>query len=153
MIPSTMTIIHACIELIAIGSVIYWTYSKTSKLQEQVDALTERLNKYEEFIKSQGEIIAQHENALRQMHTMIQSFTGNNIQPTSIFKNPSKPNPRTGLNKRFEKKNPTPEPEFEEDVDDLLSEELSELNQPNPQNEDCGEDGCLIVRNRKKKQR
>jgi hypothetical protein len=74
---SNTTLIHAGVELVITAGLIFWVHSKTSNLQNQVTLLTEKINKYEEIINKQGEILTQHENALRQVYSVLQNNPNN----------------------------------------------------------------------------
>lgn len=67
----TSTLIHVGVELVVVGGLAFWVHRKTSDLQDQVSGLTEKVNKYEEILKRQGELLAQHENALRQVFAVL----------------------------------------------------------------------------------
>jgi hypothetical protein len=94
---SMTTIIHIATEILIIGGVTYWLNSKIKTQEDNNKLLLERLTKCEEQITKQNEIIAHHENALRQFHALIQGLPapkGNNNQNTQ--KNQSNTQQRGG---------------------------------------------------------
>lgn len=69
---NTSTLVHIGVELVVVGGLAFWIHRKTGDLQDQITTLSERVNKYEDVLKRQGELLAQHENALRQVYSAIQ---------------------------------------------------------------------------------
>ena len=132
----TSTLVHLGVEIVVVGGLAFWVHRKTKDLQDQITSLTESVNKYEDILKRQGELLAQHENALRQVFAAM-----NGKSPPMQ----SKPTPRKHTSP---KRNSGPHPNIDatahpnidatfsklsiedEDgtnVDDLLTDELAEL--------------------------
>jgi hypothetical protein len=136
---SMTTLIHIAVELIINAALAYWIYSRTSKLQEEIKELKEKLNTYEDVIKNQGQYIAKHENALAQIFAiLVPQKTGPGA--TEIGSGVARTNPHQQPENKgqFHKQPNTKKmrPKVEEveegeldttNIDDLLSEEYAEL--------------------------
>lgn len=148
----TATLIHIGVELIVVAGLAFWVHKKTNNLQDQITALNEKINSYEEHLKRQGELLAQHENVLRQL------FSNQNTNTQQVHRNP-KPRQRTSNPEKV--KRPNIEETFSEhtqsfvdeieegqSVDDLLADEIADLNSE----DHCDVDGsCDIKQGNKKK--
>ena len=73
---STSMLIQVGVGVVIAAGIVFWTHSRTSGLQEQVAALTKKVEQYEEILKKQGEFLAQHESALRQISALFQNPQG-----------------------------------------------------------------------------
>lgn len=127
---STSSLVHIGVELVVIGGLSFWIHKKTSDLQEQVTRLTEKVGKYDELLRRQADVIAQHENGLRHLLSIISAtqkpeFIKDNLGSSTQL-----------LPKKLKRKQPNITEtitqlgvvkEEEEDVDALLTEELAEL--------------------------
>jgi len=147
---STTTLIHAGIEIVVAAAIVYWVHSRTKGLDDQIAILSERIDKLEELIKKQGEIIVHHENALRQFHAMMQGVPN---EPSPKTSQTSKPKHNTSQNRKNVSKtldksqmHKEEHPE-EESIDDDLANEIEDLNQTDLV---CNEDECVVPGNKKK---
>jgi hypothetical protein len=143
---SDMLSVNTLIIIIVIAAVIvavccYWIYNKTSVLQEQVTVLTERVNKYEDIMKNQSELIAKHENALQQIFAVMNR---NQIvqQPQRQQQPMKKPPPPKKQESRVEEID-------ENEADDIIADELEELNPS--KDEECEDGVCNVAPKGKKK--
>lgn len=150
------TIIHAGVEVVVMAGLAYWIHSKTSGLQEQITLLIEKVKAQEELLKKQNEILAHHENALNQFHTILQGLTDPKAQqprrsiPQQRTKQPQQSRapvpPRKPVKKPISSSNNRPEKrpippiknkkptnkttkisQNDEDLDTLLEDEIGEL--------------------------
>lgn len=130
-IMSMTTLIHAGIELIAIIGVAFWLNSKISAAQVHSSALEEKIKEYDAIFKRQGEIIANHENALRQIYSMLNN--GNNAgnppnnKKQQMSKKPvNKPKipPKPVKQEDSEEEN---ENDSDENLDELIKDEIEEM--------------------------
>lgn len=142
---SMTTIIHAGVELVILGGLFYWIKTTTGGLQDQITSLTDKVNKYDDLLKRQSEVIAQHENALRQIHSMLQGIS----QPKPTQKpTPKSNNPRSNIAQTFKGKQNKPAVEAADaDLDSLLEEELGELRDNGTSKLDnivCNDDECVL---------
>jgi len=65
--------IHMGVEIVMFGGLTFWFHKRTTEQQNQITSLIEKVNRYEELLKRQGEMVAMHENALRQLSTLLQN--------------------------------------------------------------------------------
>jgi hypothetical protein len=148
---STTTLIHAGVEIVVAAAIVYWVHSRTKGFDDQITILSDRIDKLEELIKKQGEIIVHHENALRQFHAMMQGTPNEPSHKTS--QTTSKPKHNTSQNRKNVSKTlhksqiPKEEHSEEESIDDDLANEIEDLNQTDL---DCNGDECLVPGNKKK---
>lgn len=87
-------IVHVCMEMVIVGFITYWLNSKIKSQEEDSKLLLERLVKCEEQIAKQNEIIAHHENALRQFHALLQGLP----PPQNVSQNGGAPPVQTSKN-------------------------------------------------------
>lgn len=171
----TSTLIHVGVELVVVGGLAFWVHRKTSNLQDKLTELNEKVNRYEDILKRQGELIAAHENALRQIFSVLQlheeepvnhsrpkrTYTNerSNINKTfSKARNTSQPKPRNVVKKSSISREPKfrrkQEPESDQNesedetntgMDDMLAEELKELRSGNSKGITIVEDESEII--------
>lgn len=148
---STTTLIHVGVEIVVAAAIVYWVHSRTKGLDDQITILSNKIDKLEELIKKQGDIIAHHENALRQFHAMMQGFPNEHPSKTSHSSSKPKHNDTSQNRKNVTKtlhKSQMPKETFEEEnIDDDLANEIEDLNQTEL---DCDGDECVISGNKKK---
>jgi hypothetical protein len=148
---STTTLIHAGVEIVVAAAIVYWVHSRTKGLDDQITILSDRIDKLEELIKKQGEIIVHHENALRQFHAMMQGVPNEPPVKTSQTMPKHKHNNTSQNRKNVSKtlhNSQIPKETFEEEnIDDDLANEIEDLNQTEL---DCDGDECEVPGNKKK---
>lgn len=150
----TSTWIHAGVEIVVASAIVFWVYTRNKDAQDQNRILSERIDKLEEIIKKQGEIIVHHENALRQFHTMLQGSVNNS--PPKKTHIPQPKNSNTQNNRKNVKKtlNESHTQELEEtnfdeeNIDDLLADEIEDLNNDGL---NCTDEECEVSPENKKK--
>lgn len=64
---NTQTLVHVGVELVVIGGLTFWFQRKTSLLQGEIDELREKVAGYENVIQNQGQLLAKHDQLLRQI--------------------------------------------------------------------------------------
>lgn len=151
----TSTWIHAGVEIVVASAIVFWVYTRNKDAQDQNRILSERIDKLEEIIKKQGEIIVHHENALRQFHTMLQG-SANSSPPPKKTHIPQNKNPNTQNNRKNVKKtlNESQAHESEEtgideaNIDDLLADEIEDLDSDGLK---CTDEECDVSSDNKKK--
>jgi len=147
---SNSTLIHAGIEIVVAVAIVYWVHSRNKDIQDQTSILSERIDKLEEVVKKQAEIIAHHENALRQFHTMMQGIPNTSSQKISKSQASRNKNDNIQNRKNVEKtmNKPHVKEQFEEeDIDDELMNEIEDL-----ENEaGCVGEECEVFPENKKK--
>src|SRR5207253_6571164 len=153
------TIIHIGVELLVAAGLAFWIHSKTSKQQEQITALEQKVTEYEKILKNQGEVLTAHENFLRQLYGNMQQQ--GKIQTPQPVKGGAQGTPKGNIpspkgnnqnNKKQPVKKPTKEKQVEsisddeednrqystpEDLDDLIRDEISGL-------QECEDGECEI---------
>jgi len=145
---STTTLIHAGVEIVVAAAIVYWVHSRTKGIDDHITVLSDRIDKLEEIIKKQGEIIAHHENALRQIHSIMQ---GPPIQQPTKTSQPSRPKHNTSQNRKnvpetLHKSQAVKQEIFEENIDDELANEIEDLET----SLECEGDECVVTGNKKK---
>lgn len=149
----TSTLIHAGVEIVVASAIVFWVYTRNKDAQDQNRILSERIDKLEEIVKKQGEIIVSHENALRQFHAMLQG-SANNSPPAKKTHVPQTKNSNTQNNRKNVKKtlNESHIQELEENfdqenIDDLLADEIEDLNS---EGLNCTDEECEVSPDKKK---
>jgi len=143
--PISMPIlIHAGIELIAMIGVAFWLNSKISALQTHLTTLEDKIKGYDAIFQKQGEIITHHENALRQIFSMLnggqssgqggQTASQNNKNNTKqkVGKPPpnkskTQPKQQSKIQKNNKSDEEEDEDEEDDDLDELIQDELREM--------------------------
>lgn len=64
---NTQTLIHVGVELVVVGGLTFWFQRKTSLLRGEINALREKVARHEEIISNQGQLLARHDQILRQI--------------------------------------------------------------------------------------
>jgi hypothetical protein len=151
----TSTWIHAGVEIVVASAIVFWVYTRNKDAQDQNRILSERIDKLEEIIKKQGEIIVHHENALRQFHTMLQGSANSSPPPKKTHipqnKNPTTQNNRKNMEKTLDKSHLRELEEMgipEENIDDLLADEIEDLDSDGLK---CTDEECEVSPDNKKK--
>lgn len=154
----TSTWIHAGVEIVVASAIVFWVYTRNKDAQDQNRILSERIDKLEEIVRKQGEIIVHHENALRQFHIMLQGSANSSPPPkkTSIpqTKNPNTQNSLKNMKKTLNESREelqVEETNFgEENIDDLLADEIENLNSDGLR---CSDEECEVSPDNKKSRR
>lgn len=130
------TLLHIGVECVVIGGLTYWQHRKIENVREEVNELKEKLEKYEEIINSQGQLLMQHEQYFR-------GISRSSMRPPS---HPSPPPP------------PPEEPDVSnEELDRMLASELETLEmsadgESADFEEVCSEDACPVDFKKKKQE-
>ena len=146
------------------GGIVFWAHSKISGLSEKIEALNKHINQLEEVLKTQGQYIAQHDNALQQIIVARHPPPPQKSRPRYNNSNNNSNNSNNRSNPQPNKRgNPPPkqrggqsplrgthieadEEELtqsqQEELDNNLGEELGELYEGY---EECNEDGSCSV--------
>lgn len=161
-------LIHAGVETVVIGGLVFWIQRKNNALQSEIDQLREQLSQCQQALQQQGQMLSQHNQIIQQL------INGGNLPPPQLPKNPEPPQrpspqpapqpPRnTGPPSRSRQPESSPNPSYtppqpsQEDLDKLLEEELGKANHNSSDPEyieiECSEETCEIpkVKKRKKK--
>lgn len=154
----TSTWIHAGVEIVVASAIVFWVYTRNKDAQDQNRILSERIDKLEEIVKKQGEIIVHHENALRQFHTMLQGSANSSPPPKKThIPQPKNSNTQNTQNNRKNVKKTLNESQAqeleetnftEENIDDLLADEIEDLNSDGL---NCTDEECEVSPDNKKK--
>lgn len=64
---NTQTLVHVGVELVVIGGMTFWFQRKTALLQEEIDQLRDKVTGCEGIIQNQGQLLAKHDQILRQI--------------------------------------------------------------------------------------
>ena len=165
---NNQALIHAGIETVVIGGVVFWFQRKTSILQSEIDGLRDKLAQCEQIMQQQSQIINQHDQLLRQI--VGGGPPPGSQLPLSSPKTPPEVNPhsdppqrsshpeppKSSPNPNYQREAPVPDPKEPEDLDKLLAEELGKLNsssQPDYIEIDCIDNECQIPKGVKKRSR
>lgn len=151
----TSTWIHAGVEIVVASAIVFWVYTRNKDAQDQNRILSERIDKLEEIVKKQGEIIVHHENALRQFHTMLQGSANNSPPPKKTHipqnKNSGAQNNRKNVKETLNESRARESEEnnfSEENIDDLLADEIEDLDSDGLK---CTDEECEVSPDNKKK--
>lgn len=166
---SMSTLIHVGVELVVTAGLVYWAHSKVSTMASQMAELNDKVNKYEDILKNQGDVIAKHEMAIRQLYGAMQNnnpINKNNVNKNNINKNNvnnSRPQPKNNatapskpVDQNKNKKNKNVQEEDDEDIDEILTSEIDDINRERKNNnknnyedenvdDNCDEDGCSVI--------
>lgn len=125
----TKTLVHVGVEVVVIGGVAFWLNGKISTVQKELAEALGRIQRMEEIINQQNQVITRHEMILRQI-------MGGRPPPTPPEQPRSVPPPQ---NIHVEEKGPEEVPP--EELDELLGEDLLEILE---ERRECQEDTCTL---------
>ena len=161
--------IHAGVEVVVISGVVFWFQRKTTLLQTEIDGLRQTLSQYEDVLKKQGDIIAQHDHLLRQILGGGQPPINNPGIPQQPSQPPQRvpkrsPPPKTSQTPPPSAPQSSPNPQYVEEqidegeLDSLLEQELNRVSaQGNSDPEyievECIDEVCEIPDDKKKERK
>lgn len=134
----TQTLVHIGTELVIIGGVVYWTNRRIGSLEARIDDLQKKLIQYEDLLGRQQQILSMHENILSRLGVRPPPPQHSSAQTPRPAPVPPPQNPTPG---GVEVRRQQPQPRVEElpddqpdinpeELDEMLSDELKDLNRP-----------------------